>query len=577
MLEHGLFHRGLVPRDGFRLLVPAEAAAKLGVIRAYADKHARDEERFRHAGFKIRRRLEALARRLGEAVEVEAVVPVRAADQRQSVRAEVLHRIMEAAAQVLHQRLGLALVVVKRHLLRENPDIARLLDVGRHAENQPERIVVEAGTHVEIAALGQRLILMIGAAIRELRRRDIQNPLAGARGNQVHKAEQILRGIAEAHAAADAGFIIAGRARHVEGHHALILVPEVDHAVEPRLAAVHPVDGEQLVPVFRQRVKRRVKLRFAFKRFQQRIGGRFVDDVRRGKLFRLRVFAIAQHKDETRALARFQRDAQMVAADGRPAAGDAVAASVFKHGARLAKAVVRAEEALAVGVEAVHRRVDRVHGKMVAALAVFRLVIDRAALDLDLAGGEVALEVGRVVLRVPQAELDEAEQRNLLRRVGAVGQLDLGDQRVHTARHHRDFHRLKAVLFARDAGIAEAVAALIAIQRRFDRHEPRRPDHAAVVDVEILPARVGRHIVVAVAGQAQHARVLVEAVAAARVAHQGEERFAAQIIDPGRRRLRLGDDVFPRRVVKIAVLHEVSSFLWMHRNGMSSADAKSVS
>mgnify|MGYP006994483320 CR=1 FL=1 len=141
-----------------------------------------------------------------------------------------------------------------------------------------------------------------------------------------------------------------------------------------------------------------------------------------------------------------------------------------------------------------------------------------------------------------------------------VGQFHFRHQRVHAARHHRGFHRLKAVLFARDAGITEAVAALVAIQRRFDRHEPRRPDHAAVVDVEILPARVGRHIVVAVAGQAQHARVLIEAVAAARVAHQGEERFAAQIVDPGRRRLRLGDDVFPRRVVKIAVLHEVSSF-----------------
>ena len=141
-----------------------------------------------------------------------------------------------------------------------------------------------------------------------------------------------------------------------------------------------------------------------------------------------------------------------------------------------------------------------------------------------------------------------------------VGQFHFRHQRVHAARHHRGFHRLKPVLLTRDAGVAQAVAALIAIQRGFHRHEARRPHDAAIVDIEILSARVGRHVVVAVAGQAQHARVLIEAVTAAGVAHQGKKRLAAQIVDPGRRRLRLGDDVFTGRVVKMAVLHEVSSF-----------------
>ena len=83
---------------------------------------------------------------------------------------------------------------------------------------------------------------------------------------------------------------------------------------------------------------------------------------------------------------------------------------VFKHGARLAKTIVRAEEAFAIGVEAVDRRIDGVNGKVVAALTVFRLVIDRAAFDFDLAGGEIALEIGRIVLRVPQAELHKTVQ-----------------------------------------------------------------------------------------------------------------------------------------------------------------------
>ena len=41
---------------------------------------------------------------------------------------------------------------------------------------------------------------------------------------------------------------------------------------------------------------------------------------------------------------------------------------------------------------------------MVAALAILGLVIDDLVLDLDLAGGEVALVIGGVVVGFPQAE-----------------------------------------------------------------------------------------------------------------------------------------------------------------------------
>ena len=61
---------------------------------------------------------------------------------------------------------------------------------------------------------------------------------------------------------------------------------------------------------------------------------------------------------------------------------------------------------------------------MVAALAVLGHVVDDAVLDVDLAGGQVALEVRRVVLGVPQAELDRAEQRQ----AGGVGPV-VGDPR----------------------------------------------------------------------------------------------------------------------------------------------------
>ena len=48
----------------------------------------------------------------------------------------------------------------------------------------------------------------------------------------MEEAEQILTGITEAHAAADTGFIVGSGTGHVEGNHALVLVPDIDHAVD---------------------------------------------------------------------------------------------------------------------------------------------------------------------------------------------------------------------------------------------------------------------------------------------------------------------------------------------------------
>jgi hypothetical protein len=59
-----------------------------GQFAAGVDKQPGDEDRLGHLAVLVGGGLEALARRVGEAVEVEAVVPVGAADQRQAVRPE---------------------------------------------------------------------------------------------------------------------------------------------------------------------------------------------------------------------------------------------------------------------------------------------------------------------------------------------------------------------------------------------------------------------------------------------------------------------------------------------------------
>jgi hypothetical protein len=59
-----------------------------GQFAAGMNKEAGDEDRFGHLAVLVGGGLEALAGRVGEAVQVEAVVPVGAADQRQPMRSK---------------------------------------------------------------------------------------------------------------------------------------------------------------------------------------------------------------------------------------------------------------------------------------------------------------------------------------------------------------------------------------------------------------------------------------------------------------------------------------------------------
>ncbi len=129
--------------------------------------------------------LERLARGLREAVEVEAVVPVGAADQGQAVGTAVFENVMEGPPEVFEEAADVVGVVVERHRRVEDREIAGLLDVGGDALDQPEGIVVEPGPDIVVAALAQRLVLVVGAAVGKLGGGDVEDALgapARARG-----------------------------------------------------------------------------------------------------------------------------------------------------------------------------------------------------------------------------------------------------------------------------------------------------------------------------------------------------------------------------------------------------------
>ena len=305
-------------------------------------------------------------------------------------------------------------LVVEGRRFVQNGEIPGFPDVGAGTGHQPERIVVEPGAHVGVAALGQGLVLMVGAAIGELNGGNVENALPCPLGDQMYEAKQVLATVAESHAAARAAFIIGRAAAHVEGHHALVLVPDIHHPVQLILAAANREAGEQPLPVGPEGVQRRLKLCLSLKGGQQLVRGSLVDDVLRREFLLLRQLRITQPEEQRLFLTGRKRQLQPQRGNGRPAGGNAAEAGPLLHGNRLPPGPEAAQEGVPVRVEAGNRRVDGVERIVIPALPVFRLVVDGRAFELHLADVPVALEVGCVVHGVPEAPFHGAVDGQLL-------------------------------------------------------------------------------------------------------------------------------------------------------------------
>src|SRR5688572_12894827 len=105
----------------------------------------------------------------------------------------------------VERTLGSRFVFILDWLIQNGP-IAAFLDVGCHSKHQPGWVIVETGAYIIIATLGQGLILMERATVLQLRSRYIQNTLAGAFGDHMNEAKQILIRITETHAAPNPAF-----------------------------------------------------------------------------------------------------------------------------------------------------------------------------------------------------------------------------------------------------------------------------------------------------------------------------------------------------------------------------------
>ena len=112
--------------------------------------------------------LEALSGSCGEAVQIQAVVPVGAADLGQSVGSPVVGCIPEAPAEVLHQGRFVGVTGIKGTHFIQNTEVSGLLDIGGGRRDQPEGVIIKAAADAGVAPLGEGLILVISASVLEL-------------------------------------------------------------------------------------------------------------------------------------------------------------------------------------------------------------------------------------------------------------------------------------------------------------------------------------------------------------------------------------------------------------------------
>ncbi len=109
----------------------------------------------------------------------------------------------------------------------------------------------------------------------------------------------------------------------------------------------------------------------------------------------------------------------MVRADRLPAVGNGIDGLALFHSEPGCPIHDRLPGSLPLGVKASERFGAGKIGKVIAPLAIFGLMIDHSILDLHLSGVEIALEIRRVILGIPQTKFDAGKHRKSA--VGCAG------------------------------------------------------------------------------------------------------------------------------------------------------------
>ena len=287
----------------------------------------------------------------------------------------------------------------------QNGKVPRLADISVSTGNQPQRVIIEAAAHIVVAPFCQRLVLMIGGAVRPLDGGNVDDAFPGTLRRHVDKTQQILAAVPEPHAPSGTGLKVAGTAAHIKGDHALVLVPGVHHTVELLVAAFQGVDAQQLVPIFRQFRQGILHGCIRGELFQHPVGGILADDAGSQEFPVSGIFAIAEDKHKSPFFAGCKGYIQRQSRHRCAAVGDKIAGLSTQNSLRSCKSPKGSQKMIPVGVVARNGGIHAVIGIVIPPLPVFGFVINCAAFHFQLADVQVPLEIGGVIHRVPQAPL----------------------------------------------------------------------------------------------------------------------------------------------------------------------------
>ena len=101
---------------------------------------------------------------------------------------------------------------------------------------------------------------------------------------------------------------------------------------------------------------------------------------------------------------------------------------------------------------------------MVTAFAVLGLVVDDTVFDFDLADAEIALEVARVVKRIPQAKLNGREGGEFGGALAVIRDRELPDLKILVEGNKVACGRLDALVVGANDGVTQAVATRVALE-----------------------------------------------------------------------------------------------------------------
>ena len=106
--------------------------------------------------------------------------------------AKIVGNVLKTHLQMVQERFFAAGNVIIRDGFIKDREVSGFLDVGDGAKEEPERIVIKTAADVVVAALGEGLVLMVAAAVRELSCGNVQDALTGPFRNLVHEANKVL-------------------------------------------------------------------------------------------------------------------------------------------------------------------------------------------------------------------------------------------------------------------------------------------------------------------------------------------------------------------------------------------------